>query len=54
MHTIVIKSDTLTHDDQVIQTIKEMFPDCSIQIFPKTVEESGSRKDPPRYNLFSH
>jgi hypothetical protein len=57
MHTIVILSDTLKHGDQDIQRIKELFPECSVQIFSKTVKETvkktGSWNIKPSYKLLS-
>ena len=43
MHTIVILSDTLKHDDEIVVNIKKLFPDCTVQIFSKTVEASKNR-----------
>ena len=42
MHTIVILSDTLTPDSQIVKKLHKLFPDCNVQIFSKTVEESNS------------
>jgi len=40
MHTVVILSDRLKQDDQVVQNIKKLFPECKVQIISKTSEKS--------------
>ncbi len=46
MHTIIILSDTIKSDDhQIVCKLKELFPDCNIQILSKTAKES-KRKSP--------
>ena len=43
MHTIIILSDTLTRDSDIVKKIEELFPDCTVRLFSKTVQESGGR-----------
>ena len=61
MHTIVILSDTLKYDDKIVENIKKLLPDCTVQIFSKTIKESKNRhihfnktlsftKEPPRFD----
>lgn len=50
MHTIIILSDTLTHESHKIQSLKELFPDCGIQIFKKTTAEPGRKDTSPYLN----
>jgi len=41
MHTILILSDTIKNNDhQTVRQLKELFPDCNIQILSKTAKES--------------
>ena len=40
MHTIVILSDRLKHNDEAIINIKKLFPECKVQIIRKTVANS--------------
>lgn len=46
MHTIVILSDTLTADHPSVQKVKELFPECNLQILSKTAKESASNISP--------
>jgi hypothetical protein len=53
MHTIIILSDTLTRDSHIVKKVEELFPDCSVRLFCKTVQESASRDIDPILKAYS-
>jgi hypothetical protein len=53
MHTIIILSDTLTRDSHIVKKVEELFPDCTVRLFSKTVQESGIRDIDPILNGYS-
>jgi hypothetical protein len=46
MHTIVIQSDTLKQDDEFVENLKKLFPDCKVKIVNKSLEKSKNRHIP--------
>jgi len=44
MHTIVILSDTIKQDDEIVETIKTLFPESNVQVFNKTLEKLKDEK----------